>query len=720
MKTNNGRLWVLAVSAVLTLASCGGGSTTSSSTASSEASSSAPAKYERGDDDAIYEEVLGEFEDLVEEAHKIYEDDARYIKYAEAEGELLAQGLMVPTYTQGGTYSISRAAPKTVSAAVHGIDSDRLQYLVATTGEDKFVKATERAELKEKWQAAKDANDSSKYDPATYLKGKGYTLATEYTTTDSAFPQTLDVLATYRAADTEYPCNGIEGLVEYDNVGVLRGAMAVENADGTPYTISSDGLTYTFKIRDDAWWVDDKGAKVAKVTADDFVAGMQHALDAQGGLEYLVSGVIKNASEYMSGKATWDKVGYQASSDGTSLIITLTQKESYFPSRLVYSVFMPMNRSFYESKGGKFGSEFNSEAESYKYGKSGDPTSILYNSAFYCTKYEDADKAQDMVYTKNPFFYNADKVTLNKIHILYDDGSNPEQIYADARKGTYVGVGLSASTGLLKKAKDDNLFNDYAYITDTNATTYFGGLNLNRGAWSLESGGAKSSQSEEQKILNHVAFNNKNFRLGFLHGFDRATWNDVRCGEGVGKYGLRNMYTYPDFVKLSAATKDGENHEFAANTSYGDLVEYYANKKGANVADTADGKDGWYNLTQAKKELAAAKKELGTSWPEGMKVHIDKVYYSGSPAQVSQFNAMKKIVEEAIGDYVVIDGIEVTTTSDYYYSGYYCETGEELPQDYFDGSGWGPDYLDPGTYLDTFSALRDASMVKVIGLDPSL
>ena len=99
---------------------------------------------------------------------------------------------------------------------------------------------------------------------------------------------------------------------------------------------------------------------------------------------------------------------------------------------------------------------------------------------------------------------------------------------------------------------------------------------------------------------------------------------------------------------------------------------------------------------------------------------IDKVYFSGSVAQKSQMDAFKKFIEEAIGEWVEVNPIEVTTTDDYYNSGYYCETGEELPQDYFDGSGWGPDYLDPGTYLDTFSAKRDASMMKVMGLDPTL
>ena len=43
--------------------------------------------------------------------------------------------------------------------------------------------------------------------------------------------------------------------------------------------------TYTFHLRKGATWVDSQGRKVADVTADDFVAGMQHMMDAQGGLE---------------------------------------------------------------------------------------------------------------------------------------------------------------------------------------------------------------------------------------------------------------------------------------------------------------------------------------------------------------------------------------------------------------------------------------------------
>ena len=54
--------------------------------------------------------------------------------------------------------------------------------------------------------------------------------------------------------------------------------------------------------------------KIADVTADDFVAGMQHMMDAQGGLEYLIEGIIVNASQYISGEVTDFQSGWCKSS----------------------------------------------------------------------------------------------------------------------------------------------------------------------------------------------------------------------------------------------------------------------------------------------------------------------------------------------------------------------------------------------------------------------
>lgn len=84
--------------------------------------------------------------------------------------------------------------------------------------------------------------------------------------------------------------------MEYDVEGTLQPALAES------YEVSDDGLTYTFHLRKDVKWTDSQGREVDTVKADDFVAGMQHMCDAQGGLEYLVQGVIKNASSTSAAK----------------------------------------------------------------------------------------------------------------------------------------------------------------------------------------------------------------------------------------------------------------------------------------------------------------------------------------------------------------------------------------------------------------------------------
>lgn len=736
---NKKYLAVLAVSAVMALASCGGNqpadtskaADTSAATTTSQASSGTsqaavskevpPATYERADDDDVYDELLGDFEAAVEAAHEIADDDNRYAAYAKAEAMLLANGIMVPTYTQGGTYAITRVAPKTISAAMHGLDSDRLQYLVARKGTDKssFITVTDRNELKAKWQAAADANDSSLYDPVAFFKQKGWEISKKYTVTESRWPTTTDVLSTYRAADTEQIVNCVEGLVEYDNVGKLVGAMAKMNDNGLPYILSEDGKTYTFNLRQGYKWVDNNGNETEyEVTADDFVAGLQHGLDSNPALGYLVFGVIKNAYEYYSKQdLDFGNVGIRAK-DKYTLEIELEQPESFFPSRLVYSIFMPINRQFFLSKGGAFGrDEFKAAKalDTYVYGKVNDPTSNIYNSAFYPTKWETTPNAGEIKMAKNSHFYNAEKVQLEELQFIYDDGKNPDQIWNQVLAGTFNGSSLSALTGTLDKAKNEGLFDTCAYISDTNATTFFGSLNVNRGAFEIPGESVKSLQSEAQKSINHEAFMNLNFRRGFLHGINRAGWRDVAVGEGVGKYSLRNMYTPPEFCKISKeVTIDGKT--FPVNTSYGAMTEYFINQMGGNVKSTADSQDGWFNAELAKQELAQAKAEC-KYWGENDKIHIEKVYYTLSPAQAGDAQAFKKIVEDAIGDYVVIDLLVVSTEDGYYAAGYDLETGVDLPQDFFDGSGWGPDYLDPSTYLDTFSALRDASMLKVCGID---
>ena len=708
MSFKNNKLLVLSLMSILTLAGCGGGNSSSaapSTSSGSEPSSSepAPAKYEREDDDVVYERVLGDFADAYEGATDETNDSKRYVQYAKAEAALLNSGAFVPTTTKGGNYAMTRIAPRTVPYVFFGSDMDKVKTMVMTKGVDSFIKKEDRAALLDLW--AKAAAGEAAYDPAAWLVEHGYALGDEYATTTSAAPKSLDLHNTSSQSDTEQIVNCIEGLIQYDNFGRVQPAMASSWEHNADYT------EWKFTIREGAKWVTADGTAAGDVTADDFVAGFQHMLDCGAGLEYLLDGVVEGVEEYNYEGGKFENVGVKVE-DG-KLVFKLVKGESFFLSRLAYSPFSPMKREFFLSKGGAFGkAEYEAAAaeDTYLYGTS--MAHFLFNSAFRPVTWDLTDNGGSIVLVKNELYWDAENVTVKKATWNYDDGKNPAAIYEAAIQGTYPGIGLGEGSGLLAKSREDGHFAQFGYTTDTDATTYFGGLNTNRGAYEYN-GAAVSTQTEEEKIRTHAAMNNVHFRKALIHGWDRATWNAVAIGEELKNNDLRNMYTLPSLVALEEdVTFEGE--DFAQGTSYGDLVQHFADKLGLKV-NVADGQDGWFNAEEAKKQIALAREEISTSvWAAGTKVVIDLVYYSGSPTQVAQSAAFEQLIEKELGDYVDVRLVEATTTLVYYYSGYYAASGADLNQDIFYGSGWGPDYNDPSTYLDTFNA--GGYMTKVVGI----
>ncbi len=663
----------------------------------------ADATYERADDEDVYDEVLGEFEALMEAAEAAEDLDTRFILEAQAEAYLLNSATFVPTTTQGGAYTLRHAAFRSGPYANWGNDDDRYFSLVLV---NELLTKEDYEATKEIWQKA--VAGEGEYKAAEYLAEKGYTKANEYKLTFSTAPATLDWLSTSMQSDTEITVQTVDGLVQYDNLGVMQPKLA------TSWEVSEDGLTYTFHIRDDAKWYTSEGAEYAPVVAGDFVAGFHHMLDANGGLEWLVEGIVKGATEYLEGGA-WEDVGYEAPDDST-LVITLEAPTSYFMTMLTYSCFLPICEDWFLSHGGVYGqaeyAEASADTSAYTFGKNTDVSSQVYCGPFLLKKLV-ADS--EIVVEKNPSYYDADKVTLDAVRWIYDDGSNPVQLYNDVVAGTYTyNMGLTEGAGTLAMAKEDGNFDKCAVISDTTSTTYFGGLNVNRGTFELSSGAMKSPKTEQQKIDTVTALRNLNFRKAFVHAFDRGTYNAVSRGEDLKYTSLRNMYTHPEFVQLSADAEDADGNAFAAGTMYGQIVQFYLDQMDAHIK-TEDGIDGWYDPEYAKACLEAAKEELGdtVTWP----IQIDIEYLSSAATNTAQAQAVKQVIEECLGaENVQVNLIEATTTDDYYASGYRAPHGVDGNYDFFYGSGWGPDYGDPNTYLNTFLGGGAGYMTKVLGL----
>lgn len=606
-----------------------------------------------------------------------------------------------------------RMAPRTKDYTLWGSDNDRYHQYVVTTD---FIKAEDYNEMRAKWDELKGTGTYESW-VKEYLAGKGYTLKDSFSMPYASDPVTWDGLATSRAADTDAIINTYDGLMEYDVEGTLQPALAES------YEVSDDGLTYTFHLRKDVKWTDSQGREVDTVKADDFVAGMQHMCDAQGGLEYLVQGVIKNVSQYISGEVTdFDEVGVKAVDDYT-VEYTLEEPCSYFMTMLGYTIFMPMSRSYYQSQGGKFGAEYDSSAADYQYGK--DSNSIAYCGPYLVTN---ATAKNTIVFKLSDSYWNKDNVNIKTLTWLFNDQSDVTKMYTDAKAGTVDYVNLNTST--METAKSEGLYDQYAVVSDTDATSFMAFYNINRTATANANDGttAKSTKSDEEIQRTNKALQNVHFRRAISFAADRGAYNAQQVGEDLKYTSLRNTFTPGYFVSLSKDTTiqiNGTDTTFPVGTYYGEIVQKQIDADGVKIKvwdaenKTSDGFDGWYNPENAVEELNTAIEELaeeGITIDESNPIQIEYPYPSAVEVYTNKANSYKKSVEAALGGKVVINLVDAVDVDGWYYAGYYVNYGYEQNYDVYDVSGWSPDFGDPCSYLDTMLPDYEGYMTKCFGI----
>ena len=489
-------------------------------------------------------------------------------------------------------------------------------------------------------------------------------------------PATLDYLATNKKNMTTAVSNGVDGLFENDQYGNLKPSVA-EN-----WSVSQDGLTYTYKIRKGVKWYTSDGEEYANVTAKDFVTGLKHAADTNSEAIYLLQNSVKGLNDYLSGaNKDFSNVGIKAVDDYT-LQYTLSQPEPYWNSKLTYSVTWPVNGDFLKSKGKDFG-------------KSTDPTSILYNGPYLLKALTTKSSIE---FTKNENYWDKDHVYFDNIKLTYDDGSDQESLERNFTDGVYNLARLfptSSNYSKVEKQYKDNIF-----YTQPGSAVEGVGINIDRQTY-----GHTSKENDQQKTSTKTALLNKDFRQSLGFAIDRTNYAAQLNGKEGGSTAVRNIFVKPDFVQA-----DGKDF----GTMVMDQLPAYGDEwSGVNLADS---QDGLYNPEKAKAEFAKAKEALqaeGVQFP----IHLDVPVNQSSKITVNQVQSIKQSVESALGkDNVVLD-IHQLSADDFNNITYSASNAAAEDWDLSVGVAWDPDYLDPSTYLDVLKTTSSENTKSFMGYD---
>ncbi len=649
-----------------------------------------------GTDQEIWDEVFADFNTAYAAALEAKSISERYALMAVAEAKLLEAGVLVPLQAQGGNYAISKVVPYTIASVSWGSDSSRYHTILVCT---EPIKPADRDELKALYAQNKGTGTYPEKAKAL-LEQKGYKIQDSYSLAYTTDPGTFDVLSTSKAVDSDVLVHTYDGLMEYNGDNLLQPALAEK------MEVSEDGLTYTFTIRQGVKWVDSTGGEVGDLKAEDFVTGFQHMLDMKGGLEALVNGIIVGVDGYLGGDTDFTKVGVKATGDYT-VEYTLTEELPYFETMLAYSPFAPLNKGYFESQGGKLG-----EATNGNYGTDKDHIA-------YCGPYIiDIYTAKNIITFKaNESYWNKETTTVKTINMRWVDvQSNATASYDLFSQGLTDGAGLNSAA--VAKAKEEGKFDTYAYVSSTNATIFPGFLNLHRRAFANYNDATKvvSSKTDGMKNKTQWAMLNKNFRLALIFGFDRASYLQAAVGEELKYVSMVNTYTPGNFVVLSEDVTipiNGKDTTFKKGSDFGVVVQAQVEADGFPItaydpkADgglgSSAGYDGWYNPDKAKEYMDKAVEELtaqGLTVTKELPITIDFPYTNDGSVASSQAQILKESIEKATDGRIRINLVEASQ-DDLTYATYDYEKPTDANYDLQLNSGWGPDYGDPSTYLDT-------------------
>ena len=485
-------------------------------------------------------------------------------------------------------------------------------------------------------------------------------------------PSSLDYSVTSKSSTSDVIANVVDGLLENDKYGNLIPSLAED------WSVSKDGLTYTYKLRKGVKWYTSEGEEYAEVKAQDFVTGLKHAADGKSDGLSLLQDSIKGLAAYISGESNdFSTVGVKAVDDYT-VEYTLNKPESFWNSKVTTATMLPVNEEFLNSKGGDYGVPT--------------PSSILYNGPYFLKSLTSKSVIE---YEKNPNYWDKDNVKIDNIKLTFYDGSDQESLIRSFTQGAYTTARLFPTSSNFESTKKE--YGDKIVYSPQEATSYYLTVNVNRQSYN------KTAKTDEaQKTSTKEALLNKNFRQALNFALDRHSYTAQLNGEEGADKIIRNSLVPHDYVQVGEKTF-GELAQ-AELVSYGDQWK--------DVALT-DGKDTLYSPEKAKAAFAKAKAELqakGVTFPIRLDVPVEQT----DVIAVQQTNSLKQSIESTLGtENVIVDVLQMTDNEKMSIT---SQAKVPSQKDYdLNGTGWGPDYQDPATYLNILDA-KKGSALKHLGI----
>lgn len=330
--------------------------------------------------------------------------------------------------------------------------------------------------------------------------------------------------------------NLFTGLMQMDSDGNLEKSVAKD------YTISSDGLTYTFILKDDCFWFFDSNEddesndnELTSVTAYDFEFAFKRIFNPETCSPHKEKfECLKNAKLIISGDADYNEIGVKALSD-TELVFELEYPSARFLNTLAFTAAMPCNEQFFNDTSGRYGL---------------DDKSISSNGAFFIRQwFYDPYGSDNFIYmgknTKNDSFERIYPSYLN--FYIKDSQVESAESFSDSSSDVLLAFEYD------KKKYKDNVVNSYY--------NYTFGIIIN--------------PTNEQ-------YSNKNIRKALAYGIDKASFEGQLPDDMSAAYGI----IPPGISLLNKSYREINADKVVAVSEQDDKMIDYDSKKAMGFFET--------------------------------------------------------------------------------------------------------------------------------------